>query len=106
MVDADTHPSGIRGQIIDAMGRRSSAYLDQEVVPPDLFRTPLRAILAAIIAEIPTGQARGLKAHDKFLLLGIDRDRWLLLGQSSGYLGVDMGELRSPPQHMVLIKWL
>jgi hypothetical protein len=55
MVDADTNPPGIRGQIIDAIGHRSAEFLDQEVVHPDLFRIPLRAILAAIIAEIPTG---------------------------------------------------
>src|SRR5437763_9366721 len=53
---------------------------------PDLFRTPLRPILAAIVPELA----------DQFLLLGVDRDHWLLLGQSSGHLGVDMGELRIP----------
>ena len=53
---------------------------------PDLFRTSSRAILAAIVAEIA----------DQFLLLGVDRDYGLLLGQSSGHLGVDMGELRIP----------
>src|ERR1700742_2375995 len=52
MVDADTHPPGIRGQIIDAIGHRSAEFLDEEVVHPDLFRTPLRPILAAIVAEI------------------------------------------------------
>src|SRR5690349_18371170 len=53
---------------------------------PDLFRTPLRPILAAIVAEIA----------DQFLLLGVDRDHWLLFGPSSSHLGVDMGELRIP----------
>jgi hypothetical protein len=28
MVDADAHPPGIRGQIIDATGRRSAEFLD------------------------------------------------------------------------------
>src|SRR5215472_2642645 len=28
MVDADTHPPGIRGQIIDAIGHRSAEFLD------------------------------------------------------------------------------
>src|SRR5437868_2316930 len=82
----DTHPPGIRGQIIDAIRHRSAEFLDQEVMHPDLFRTPVRPILAAIVPEIA----------DQFLLLGVDRDHWLLLGQSSGHLGVDMGELRIP----------
>ena len=86
MVDADTHPPGIRGQIIDAIGHRSAECLDQEVVHPDLFRTPLRPILAAIVAEIA----------DQFLLFGVDRDHWLLFSQSSGHLDVDVGELRVP----------
>src|SRR5262249_41451959 len=36
------------------------------------------------------------KIADQFLLLGVDRDHWLVGGQSSGHLGVDMGELRIP----------
>ena len=36
----------------------------------NLFRTSLRPILAAIVAEIA----------DQFLLLGVDRDHWLLGG--------------------------
>src|SRR5689334_24040492 len=93
MVDADTHPPGIRSQIIDAIGHRSAEFLDEEVVHPDLFRTPLRPILAAIVAEIA----------DQFLLLGVDRDHWLLFGQSSGHLGVDMGELRIPVEVAVTL---
>jgi hypothetical protein len=73
MVDADTHPPGIRGQIIDTIGHRSAEFLDQEVVHPDLLRTPLRPILAAIVAELA----------DPFLLFGVDRDHWLLVGQRS-----------------------
>jgi len=53
---------------------------------PDCFRVSLRAIFAAIVTEIP----------DQFLFLGVDRDHWLLVGQRSGHLGVDMGELRIP----------
>ena len=53
---------------------------------PDLFRVALRAILAAIVAEIP----------DQFLFLGVDRDHRLLFGQSRGHLGVDVAELRIP----------
>ncbi len=86
MVDTDADPSGIGGQIIDAIGHRPTEFLDQEVVHPDLFRVALRAILAAIVPEVA----------DQFLLLGVDRDHRLLFGQSSGHLGVDMGELRVP----------
>ena len=93
MVDADTHPPGVRGQIIDPVGHRAAELLDQKVMDPDLFRVSLGAIFAPVVTEIPTGQARGLKAHDQFLLLGVDRDRRLLFGQSRGHLGVDMGEL-------------
>src|SRR5215470_10307543 len=86
MDDADAYPPGVRRKIIDAIRHCSAEFLDQKVVHPDLFRTSLRAILAAIVAEIA----------DQFLLLGVDRDHWLLFGQSSGNLGVDMGELRIP----------
>src|SRR6516225_3054712 len=53
---------------------------------PDLFRGSLRAIFAAIVAEIA----------DKFLLLGVDRDHRLRFSQSSANLGIDVGELRIP----------
>src|SRR5437870_9085966 len=53
---------------------------------PDRFRVSLRAIFAAIVAEIP----------DQFLFLGVDRNHRLLLGQCGGHLGVDAGELRIP----------
>src|SRR6201998_636064 len=86
MIDTDAHPSSIRRQIIDAVGHRTTEFFDQKVVDPDFFRMALRAILAAIVAEIA----------DQFLLLGVDRDHWLLFGQSRGHLGVDVGELRIP----------
>jgi hypothetical protein len=86
MVDTDTHPPGICGKIIDAIGHRSAEFFDQEVVHPDLFRAPLRPILAAIVAKVT----------DQFFLLGVDRDGWLLFGQSGSHLRVDMGELRIP----------
>jgi hypothetical protein len=73
MVDADAHPSGIGGKIVDAIGDRLTQLLDQEVVDPDLFRIALRAIFTAIVAEIP----------DQLLLLGVDRDRRLLFGQAA-----------------------
>ena len=53
---------------------------------PDLFWIALGAILTAIVTEVP----------DQLLLLGVDRDHRLLFGQSSGHLGIDVGELRIP----------
>jgi len=47
---------------------------------PDLLGIAGRAPFAALVLEIATGQARGLKAHDQFLFLGIDRDHRLLGG--------------------------
>src|SRR6266850_4648532 len=86
MVDADTHPPGIGGEIIDPVRYRSAKLLDQEVMDPDLFRIALRAILASIVAEIP----------NQLLLLGIDGDHRLLFGQSRGHLGVYVAKLRIP----------
>ena len=64
MVDTDTDPSEIGGKIIDAVRHRPAEFLDQKVMDPDFFRVALRAILAAVVAEI---------AH-QLLLLGVDRD--------------------------------
>src|SRR5437588_8363547 len=68
MVDADTHPSGIRGQVIDPVGHRATEFLDQEVMDPDIFGVALGAIFAPVVAEIA----------DQFLFLGVDRDHRLL----------------------------
>src|SRR5438552_16200794 len=84
MVDADTHPSGIRGQVIDPVGHRATEFLDQEVMDPDLFGVALGAIFAPVVAEIA----------DQFLFLGVDRDHRLLFGQRRGHLSVDVAELR------------
>src|SRR5438105_2001543 len=86
MVNADTHPTRSGSEVIDPVGHRPSQFLDEEVMDPDRFRVSLRAIFAAIVAEIP----------DQFLFLGVDRNHRLLLGQCGGHLGVDAGELRIP----------
>src|SRR2546421_10149755 len=86
VVDADTHPSGIRGQVIDPVGHRATELLDQEVMDPDFFRVALGAIFAPVVAEIA----------DQFLFLGVDGDHWLPFGQRRGHLGVDVAELRIP----------
>jgi len=83
VVDADTDPAGIRGKIIDAIGHRTTKFLDQEIVDPDRFRISLGAIFPAIVAEVA----------DQFLLLGVDRDHRLLFCQSRTHLNVDVGEL-------------
>src|SRR5438309_11405326 len=52
VVDADTDPSGIRGQVIDPVRHCAAELLDQEVMDPDLFRVALGAIFAAVVTEI------------------------------------------------------
>src|ERR1700736_4820215 len=86
MVNADTDPSGIRGQVIDPVRHRAAELLDQEVMDPDLFRVALGPIFAAVVTEIP----------DQFLFLGVDGDHRLLVGQSGGHVGVDAADLRIP----------
>src|SRR3984893_12944712 len=61
MVDADTDPSGIRGQVIDPVRHRAAELLDQEVMDPDLFRVALGPIFAPVVTEIP----------DQFFFLGV-----------------------------------
>ena len=51
--NADTHPSGIGGQVIDPVRHRAAELLDQEVMDPDLFRVALGTIFAPVVAEIP-----------------------------------------------------
>src|SRR4029077_8368482 len=96
VVDADTHPSGIRGQVIDPVRHSAAELLDQEVMDPDLFRVALRAIFAPVVAEIP----------DQFLFLGVDGDHRLLFRQSGGYLAVDIAELRIPVGVRVAVRGL
>src|SRR5271167_501907 len=85
MVDADTHPTTIGGQVIDPVRHCAAELLDQEVVDTDLFRAALRTIFAPIVAEI----------SDQFLFLGVDGDHRLLFGQSAGHLGVDVANCAS-----------
>src|SRR6202011_5823398 len=86
MVDADTHPTTIGGEVVDPVRHRTAKLLDQEVMDPDIFRVALGAIFTAVVAEIP----------DQFLFLGVDGDHRLLFSQSGGYLAVDIAELRIP----------
>ena len=52
MVNADTYPTRIGGEVVDPVRHRATELLDQEVMDPDFFRVALGAILAARIAEI------------------------------------------------------
>ena len=52
MVNADTHPSGIGGQVIDPVRHRAAELLDQEVMDPDLFRVALGA--RPLVRKSPT----------------------------------------------------
>jgi hypothetical protein len=72
MIDADAHPPSIGGDVIDPIGHRPTKLLDEEIVDLNLFRSAFRPPLAAGILEIA----------DQFLLLGIDRNHWLLRRQS------------------------
>ena len=60
---------------------------------PHRLGLALGAQFASAVLEIPTGQARGLKAHDQFLLLGVDRDGRLAGRLKAAHLGIDVFEL-------------
>src|SRR3984893_12219327 len=96
VVNADTHPTGIGGEVVDPVRHRAAELLDQEVMDTDFFGIALRAILAAWVAEIA----------DEFLFLGVDRDHRLLFGQRRGHLGVDVAELRIPVGVAVALRGL
>src|SRR5271166_6000545 len=96
VVNADTHPSRIRRQVIDPVRYRAAELLDQEVMDPNLFRIALVAIFAPVVAEIP----------DQFLFLGVDGDHRLLFSQSGGHLAVDVAELRIPVGVVVAFRGL
>src|SRR6266404_3645304 len=83
MVNADTHPTRIGGEVVDPVRHRAAEFLDQEVMDPDLFRVAVGAIFAPVVAEIPTGQARGLKAHE---MRAADPPMHYLVGTPKGRL--------------------
>src|SRR5271157_1470897 len=96
VVNAYTHPSRIRGQVIDPVRHRAAELLDQEVMDPDFFWVALGAIFAPVVAEIA----------DQFLFLGVDGDHRLLFGQRGGHLRVDVAELRIPVGVAVALRGL
>ena len=86
MVNADTHPTRIGGEVVDPVRHCAAELLDQEVMDTDLFWVTLGTIFAPVVAEIA----------DQFLFLGVDGDHRLLFGQCRGHLRVDVAELRIP----------
>ena len=80
---ADTHPSGVGRQIIDAIRHRTAKFLDQEIMHPDFLGLPLGTPYTAGVLEIP----------DKLLLLCVDRDHRLARGQRHPHAVVEMVEL-------------
>src|ERR1700730_5492316 len=82
-VDANTHPPGIVGDVVDAVGRRPTKFGDDEVVHPHRLGLTLRTLLTAAVLEIA----------DQLLLLGIDRDRRLPRGQRLLHLSIDIPRL-------------
>jgi len=96
MVNADTHPTRIGGEVVDPVRHCAAELLDQEVMDTDLFWVTLGTIFAPVVAEIA----------DQFLFLGVDGDHRLLFGQCRGHLGVDVAELRIPVGMAVALRGL
>jgi len=96
MVNADTHPTRIGGEVVDPVRHRATELLAQEVMDPDFFRVALGAILAARIAEIA----------DQFLFVGVDGDHRLLFGHCGGHLGVDVAKPCIPVRVAVALRGL
>ena len=84
MIHADADPTGVVGQIVDAIGDRPAQFLDQEVVHPNVLRLTCGT-------PFPTGV---LEVSDEFLLLRIDRDHRFARGQRRSHGVVDVNELR------------
>ena len=83
VVDTEIDPAVVGGQVIDPVGDGAAQFRDQEVVGPNLFGIAARAPFAARVLEVP----------DQFLLLGIDRDDRLPLGQGGAHRAIEVGEL-------------
>ena len=86
VVDPEVDPARIGGEIIDAVWHRATEFLDQEVMHPDPFGIARRPIFPTAILEVA----------DQFLLLRIDRDHRLVLGQRRAHRCIDVLELRVP----------
>ena len=96
MIDPEIDPASIGGEIVNPVGHRAAELLDQEVVHPDLFRIARRTIFTPTVLEVA----------DQFLLLRIDRDHRLALGQRSAHRRIDVVELRVPIRMAVALQRL
>src|SRR3954468_11675489 len=92
VIDPDAHPSAIGADVVDPVRDCLAQFRDQEIVGPHRFGLAPRA----------PGSTRILEVADQFLLLGVDRDSRLTLGQRRLdrlvevlELGVAVGMVRS-----------
>ena len=92
VIDTDAHPPAIGADIVNPVRNRLAQFRDQEIVGPHRFG----------LAPGPPCPARILEIANQFLLLGVDRDRRLTLGQRRVdrlvdvlELGVTVGMVRS-----------
>jgi len=84
VIGADADPSYIVVDVVDAIGHGAAQLGIDEVMDVDGFRSAFRTPLPAVVLEI---------AHE-FLLLGVNRNDWLVRGQERLGLRVDVLELR------------
>jgi ribosomal protein S18 acetylase RimI-like enzyme len=83
VVDPDVHPARVGAKIINSIRCGAAEFLDQKVVHTNLFRVALGALFAAGVLE---------GAHE-FLLLRVDGEHRLVLGQGHPDRLVDEAEL-------------
>ncbi len=83
MIDADADPTGIGGQVVDAVWHRPAKLLDQEVLHSDLLGITLWPPFPASIPEV---------AYKLFFF--VSTDHRLLLGQGAADAHIDVGKLR------------
>ena len=84
MVDPDTDPSFVVGDVVNAVGRGATKLGVDEVVDADLLRRSGRPIFTSAILEVA----------DEFFFLRIDGDRRLVGGDGGLDRLGDMSELR------------
>jgi hypothetical protein len=84
MVHPNTDPTGIAGDIVNAIRHRPAERLAQEVIHLHLFRI-------ALWTPLPPGI---LEVANQFLLLRVDRDHRLLRRQRGCHALIDVKELR------------
>ena len=83
VADAEIDPSGIVGDVVDAIGHRLAEFGDLKIMHTNRLGLPLGAQLTTAILEV----------SDKLFLLGVDRDRGFAGSLERLHLGVDVLEL-------------